>query len=64
MIDEVARIAREAGVNSLSLYTICETGNTEVFEKLDFRVVSEAPADWAVGANGQPLSEAYMIRRV
>jgi hypothetical protein len=55
------RVAISAGVRSLSLYTIKETGNVAFFERLGFRIVREEPASWAVSALGEnDLIEAYL----
>ena len=60
LIDALVQIATAAGANRLSLYTIRETGNVDVFARLGFTVVGEGPGlDYV---SEQPLHEVYMER--
>jgi ribosomal protein S18 acetylase RimI-like enzyme len=62
LIDALATIATRAGARKLSLYTIRETGNVEVFERLGFTVIAETPAGDLVGESHERLTEVYMER--
>ena len=53
--------ARSRGFE-LALYTIVETGNVAIFEKLGFRVRRQVIASYATGSKGQPVHEAEMVR--
>lgn len=46
----------------LALYTIVETGNVAIFEKLGFLVRRQVIASYATGPKGQPVHEAEMVR--
>lgn len=60
IVEAAARIAKAADAHLLSLYTIRETGNVQVFERLGFIVVREGAAlDYV---SEQPLNEVYMER--
>jgi N-acetylglutamate synthase-like GNAT family acetyltransferase len=61
LVEHCSAIAMSAGLRSLSLYTIKETGNVAFFERLGFRIVREEPASWAVSALGEnDLIEVYL----
>jgi hypothetical protein len=47
-------------VARLSLYTIVETGNVQIFERLGFRVVSTEPACGFEPVSAAEITEAYM----
>jgi GNAT superfamily N-acetyltransferase len=64
LIERLAAMARSSGARCLSLYTICQTGNVAIFERLGFAVVREAPAVGVESMTDQPLSEAYMEQPV
>ena len=64
LVEHCSRIATSAGLRSLSLFTIKETGNVAFFERLRFRIVREEPAAWAVSACGDDLVEVYLERGV
>ncbi len=60
LVEHCSGVAKSAGLRSLSLYTIKETGNVGFFERLGFRIVREEPASWAVSALGGNLIEVYL----
>jgi N-acetylglutamate synthase-like GNAT family acetyltransferase len=61
LVEHCSGIAMSAGLPTLSLYTIKETGNVAFFERLGFRIVRDEPASWAVSALGEnDLIEVYM----
>ena len=62
MIEHLAGLARAQGLARLSLYTIRQTSNVPIFERLGFRIVSEEPATLLVSPTHEPLSEVYMER--
>jgi len=64
LVEELAGIARDSGCSALALYTVVQTGNVAVFERLGFAVVHEEPATDAISPTGQPLTEAYLERVV
>jgi len=64
MIEHLTKMARRQCLTRLSLYTIRQTGNVPLFQRLGFKVVSEEPAQFAVSGDGRPLTEVYMERSV
>lgn len=64
LVDAVAEAARASAITKLSLYTIRQTGNIDVFRKLGFVVIREDQADWAESIDSQSLTEIYMERAI
>ncbi len=64
MVEHVGERAREARLRALSLYTIEQTGNVPIFERLGFRRMHEVPVGWAVSVCGEELREVYMEKEV
>jgi len=62
LVDALAAIATRAGVRTLSVYTIRETGNVAVFERLGFAVIAETVADDVIAEAHERLTEVYMER--
>jgi GNAT superfamily N-acetyltransferase len=56
-------VARPAGLH-LALFTIAETGNVPVFERLGFEPKGETLASGVTGPKGETLREVAMIRHV
>ena len=56
--------ARRSAVQKLSLYTIKETGNVPIFERLGFHVVSEKPDNLFESDSCDQLTEVYMEKVV
>lgn len=56
--------AAQAGARKLTLYTIKETGNVDIFEKLGFSVVREDVARGYVGVDGKPVYQVRMERDI
>lgn len=64
MIDEVVHVAHSMGLSTISLFTVRETGNVELFEHLGLRVVSEQVATWCKSDRYAHLHEVRMERAV
>ncbi len=62
LLEAIVNTGRSAGATKLSLYSIVQTGNLEIFEKLGFCVVHESAAENLIG--DQPLTEAYLERKI
>jgi ribosomal protein S18 acetylase RimI-like enzyme len=62
LISAAEALAREAGLPRLTLYTIRQTGNVAIFERLGFRPLAEEPARNIKSATGQPLIDVFMER--
>jgi ribosomal protein S18 acetylase RimI-like enzyme len=60
LIRHLANIARQVGASKLSLYTVRETGNVSVFEKLGFGVIREEPAQQFESDRFDVLNEVFM----
>jgi N-acetylglutamate synthase-like GNAT family acetyltransferase len=64
LIEYAGDIARTEGLRALSLYTVKQTGNVPVFERLGFHTVREEPATWAVSECGGELTDVFMEKLV
>jgi ribosomal protein S18 acetylase RimI-like enzyme len=64
LIDALNTIAQRAGAARLSAYTVAQTGNCEIFERLGFRVISEEPTDYYESDRFDTLTEAYLERLI
>ncbi len=64
LVEDCAALARRCGRHALSLYTMRETGNLAVFERLGFGVVSEQVTAAATTRDGAPVTEVYLERPV
>ena len=64
ILEALSEVGRRHSCRASALYTIVQTGNVPVFERLGFRTVSEAPDDHSISVSGAPLTEAYMERAV
>jgi GNAT superfamily N-acetyltransferase len=64
IVGYLAELASAAACWTMSLYTIAQTGNVAVFERLGFRTVTEEPAIWAVSPGGEELIEVLMERPI
>ena len=63
VVDALAGIARAEGRRTMSLFTIRETGNVRVFERLGFTVASEEIPRWCVSDAFNTLHETCMERQ-
>lgn len=64
LVDDLYRVASEQHCSVVSLSTIRQTGNVEVFERLGFYVVREQPDSLAESVTGESLTDVYMERSV
>ncbi len=64
LIEHAARLARRRGLWALSLYTVVQTGNVPIFERMGFRVVRQGPSPHDEASDGAPVGEAYLERPV
>jgi len=60
LIEGLTRRAIELGLSRLSLYTIEETGNVPIFERLGFRSLRKEPAQGLQSVDGGTLTDVYM----
>jgi ribosomal protein S18 acetylase RimI-like enzyme len=64
LVDELARIGRAAGATRLSTYTVRQTENPVIFERLGFRVISEERSQLFESDRFDVLTEAYLERSI
>lgn len=64
LIEKLQQIGRDHGVSRLTLWTILETGNVPIFERLGFRVVRVENADLFESDQFEELEEALMELRL
>jgi ribosomal protein S18 acetylase RimI-like enzyme len=64
LIDRLSEIAILRDLRVLALFTIEQTGNALVFERLGFEVISEQPDTSSISVGGDDLIELYMERPV
>jgi GNAT superfamily N-acetyltransferase len=64
LVESLDALARQFCLHKLSLYTIRETGNVPIFERLGFRAVAEKPDELAESDTHDQLIEVYMERTV
>jgi len=64
LLDYIATIAVDMGLPALSVATIKETGNVEVFRRLGFTVIEEQASERFLGIHGQPVTEVTLRRNV
>jgi ribosomal protein S18 acetylase RimI-like enzyme len=60
LIRELEAIGRDVGCTTVTLHTVRETGNVEIFQRLGFLVESEAPTDLFQGEGRKMFSEVVM----
>ena len=64
LIRELEAIGREVGCAALTLHTVRETGNVEIFQRLGFLVESDAPTDLFQSDGRELLSEVVMRKEL
>lgn len=64
LLEGMAERARAAGCPAVRLFTVRETGNVPVFEKLGFAVIGETDDGFLEGVNGAKVHEVEMERRL
>jgi ribosomal protein S18 acetylase RimI-like enzyme len=62
LVEHLIELAIAERKQWVSLYTVRQTGNVALFEKMGFNVVDEQPAVDLVAENGGEVTEVYMIR--
>lgn len=62
LIHAVERIGVSCGKSKITLSTIKETGNPQIFAKLGFSIVSEGPAEGFHGSDKQQVTKVNMCR--
>jgi ribosomal protein S18 acetylase RimI-like enzyme len=63
LLDEAMKRTQSLGKQAVSLYTVRETGNVQIFERLGFRTISERPDEFSVSSTFPVLTEVYMVRQ-
>jgi len=64
VIKELERIARKSDCETLALYTVRETGNVKIFERMGFVVKSEEPSRLFESDRYKLLTEVFMSKNV
>ena len=64
MIAELDRIGRQAGLERLTTYTVVQTGNVAIFERLGFRVASIEPSELFESDRFDAITEAFLERPI
>lgn len=64
LIHELERIGRRAGATRLTTYTVMQTGNCTIFERMGFQVISEEPSPDFESDSFDVITEAYLERRI
>jgi ribosomal protein S18 acetylase RimI-like enzyme len=64
LVDRLMVIAKDRGCRALTLYTVTQTGNVPIFERLGFKLVCEQPDTYSISVSGEPLTEAYLERAI
>ncbi len=64
LVEQLVETARRRECSALALFTIEQTGNVAVFERLGFAVVSRRPETWSISVRGDALVEVYMERAI
>lgn len=62
LVEYVAERGAGAGCRAVSLFTIRETGNAEIFQRLGFRIIRESEDSTAELVRGGRPTELYMER--
>ena len=63
LIETAHERALELGRGCLTVETIRETGNVEIFERLGFDVVRERPSQLMEASGGRPVTDVLLRRR-
>ena len=64
LLSHAERIARDSGIPTISLNTIMETGNVQIFEHIVFSVTETFVADWCISPDGNELTDVTMTRKL
>ncbi len=64
LVDKLAEIGKQAGAKALSTYTVTQTGNCAIFEKMGFRVIYEEPSELFESDQFDTITETYLERPI
>lgn len=64
MIETLGSVVRESGSRKLKMYTIEETGNTGIFEKIGFSVTSRKVANHFQGNDNKHVHIVTMGKHI
>jgi ribosomal protein S18 acetylase RimI-like enzyme len=64
LVAELARIGKSAGAARLSTYTVTQTGNPAIFERMGFQVIYEEPSEFFESDRFDPVTESYLERPI
>jgi predicted N-acetyltransferase YhbS len=64
LVNRLMVVAKDRECSALTLYTVSETGNVPIFERLGFKLICAQPDTHSISTSGEPLNEAYMERNV
>jgi len=64
LLSYIATLAVDLGFPVLSVATIKETGNVEIFKRLGFAVAEERVSERFLGTHGQPVTEVGLKRNL
>ncbi len=64
LVEHLAAIGERQGARALSLYTVKETGNVPVFQRLGFEAVRESEAGYLRSDRFARLTDVYMERPI
>lgn len=64
LVNKLAEIGKQAGTKVLSTYTVTQTGNCAIFEKMGFRVINEEPSELFESDQFDTITETYLERPI
>ncbi len=64
LIAALEGVGRRLGLRCLSAFTVTQTGNPEIFQRMGFEIVSEEPAILYESDRFESLTEVYLERSI
>jgi len=64
LIKTIEELAQEKNIQKISLFTIKETGNEDIFKKLGFHIMSEEPDVFSESDSFSNLTNLYMEKEI
>ncbi len=64
LLERVREIAAEKKLGRLSLFTVEQTGNVPIFQRLGFSISEKKAAKDTISVSGEPLTDVYMEKAV